>query len=88
MVVESSVTGVFRTLLLLIGVFVVLRFLGRLMIAKRNLEAERNMLKKQREFEQEKQQLKRNFGKTNILSKTNNSKGSAYEDIEFETLDS
>jgi hypothetical protein len=87
MIVESSVTGVFRTLLLLIGAYVLIRFIGRLMIAKRNIEAERQLLRKERTFEKEKQQLKRDFGKTKIVSKPNNSTNIPYEDIDFENLD-
>ena len=42
-----SIPGLLKTVLILIGVFVALRFLGQMMIAKRNL-AEQNALKEQK----------------------------------------
>ena len=53
MIVEASVTGIFRTILIIVGTLALLRFLGRIMIAKRNLEEERSILKAQRKQEKE-----------------------------------
>ena len=50
MIVEASVTGIFRTILIIIGTLALLRFLGRIMIAKRNLEEERSIFKAQRKY--------------------------------------
>ena len=86
-VVEASFTGVIRTVFILIGVFVLLRFLGRLMIVKRNLEKERQDLKRTKDFEKEKQRMARNYGKTEILSQNNNSKNASVEDVDYEPLD-
>lgn len=61
-----AITTVFRTVLIILGVFVVLRVIGQMMIAKRNLEEEKNLIKKQREQEQMATEAKRNFGKTTI----------------------
>lgn len=61
-----AITTVFRTVLIILGVFVVLRVIGQMMIAKRNLEEEKNLIKKQREQEQMVAEAKRNFGKTTI----------------------
>jgi hypothetical protein len=51
MIVEASIVGIFKTVLLILGAFVLLRFLGQLMIAKRNMEEERMLNKKQRDVE-------------------------------------
>jgi hypothetical protein len=61
-----AITTVFRTVLIILGVFVVLRVIGQMMIAKRNLEEEKNLIKKQREQEQMAAEAKRNLGKTTI----------------------
>jgi len=53
-IVEASITGLFRTVLIILGAFVLLRFLGQLMMAKRNMEEERKINERQRAFEQKK----------------------------------
>lgn len=68
MIVEASIVGIFKTVLLILGAFVLLRFLGQLMIAKRNMEEERQLNKKQRDVEAERNQKLKNFGKTSILN--------------------
>jgi len=61
-----SITGLFRTLLIIIGVLIILRIVGRMMIAKRNLEQERELLKRQRLSEKMMEESKQNYGKTTI----------------------
>lgn len=81
--VEASFTGLIRTLLIIVGVFVVLRFLGQLMNAKRNMEEERKMNEQARKLNKEKENKQRDLGKTNVL------KGqgpSDVEDVDYEEL--
>ena len=85
-IVEASITGLFRTLLIIIGVFVLLRFLGQLMNAKRGMEEERRMNANKRAFEAEKKQKQKNLGKTSIL-KRNQSTSNDAEDVDFEEID-
>ena len=68
MIVEASVTGIFRTILIIVGTLALLRFLGRIMIAKRNLEEERSILKAKRKQEKELEKIKKRFGKTDIVN--------------------
>ncbi len=90
MVVEAGITNAFRTILIIIGAIVLLRFIGQLMNAKRNMEAERLLNKQQREFQEERQQKLKNFGKVNVFGRTtkksNITKGTV-EDIDFEEVD-
>ncbi len=91
MVVEASITGLFRTILIIIGAIFVLRFLGQLMQAKRNLEAEKALAKKQNDLAKERNQKLRNFGKTTLISKKSKSRKanldeSDIEDAEFEEI--
>lgn len=80
-----AITTVFRTVLIILGVFVVLRVIGQMMIAKRNLEEEKNLIKKQREQEQMSAEAKRNFGKTTI-SQIDKKSASDAEYTDFEEV--
>jgi hypothetical protein len=89
-VVTASISGIFRTVLIIIGAIVLLRFLGQLMIAKRNMEAERILNKNQREGEAERQRKMKSFGKTTILGKPNTQKESKSHpdimDVDYEEI--
>ncbi|MFZ9028985.1 MAG: hypothetical protein ACO2Z9_08200 [Crocinitomicaceae bacterium] len=82
--VEASVTGLVRTLLIIIGVFVLLRFLGQLMTAKRNMEEERKLNEQQRKFNQEKERKRKNLGKTSILKRSQGSDN--IQDVDYEEM--
>ena len=91
MIVEASVTGIFRTILIIVGTLALLRFLGRIMIAKRNLEEERSILKAQRKQEKELEKVKKRFGKTDIINDKSNSSHpkinpNKVEDVDFEEI--
>jgi hypothetical protein len=88
-IVEASITGLFRTVLIILGAFVLLRFLGQLMMAKRNMEEERKINERQREFDKERSQKLRNFGKVNILTKSKRKTGISHqaEDADYEEID-
>ena len=85
LIVEASITGLFRTLLIIIGVFVLLRFIGQLMNAKRNMEEERQMNERNRKFREEKKRKEKELGKTKILRR--GSQNSEIEDVDYEELD-
>ncbi|MEJ6616071.1 MAG: hypothetical protein QNL61_04065, partial [Crocinitomicaceae bacterium] len=81
MVSEASVVGVFRTLLILIGLFIVIRFFGRLATAKRNQDEINAMDEARRKFNAEKERVSKNLGKTKISDKS--SGNSEVEDVDF-----
>ena len=83
-----SLTGLFKTILILIGVFVILRFIGQLMIAKRNL-AEQNALRSSLKKEEvEKNFKEKNKGKIFILNENNKQNEQDYNvnDVDFEEV--
>lgn len=90
MIAEASIVGIFKTVLLILGAFVLLRFLGQLMIAKRNMEEERMLNKKQRDVEAERNQKLKNFGKTSILNAHKKSptkkEGDFIQDVDYEEM--
>ena len=83
MVVEASISGLFKTILILIGVLVLLRFLGRVMIAKRNLDQEREDLAREKAFAKERNEKLRNFGKVTISK--SHPKGDV-QDVDYEEV--
>lgn len=85
MVVTASLTGLIRTLLIVVGAIVLLRFLGQLMNAKRNMEEEREMNENQRKFAEEKRRKTENLGKTQVLSKKSSTNN--IEDVDFEEVE-
>lgn len=84
MLVEASITGVVRTILIIIGVLVVLRFIGQLMQAKKNMEEERALNERERKLRSEKERKRKNFGKTNLLRKDASVDA---EDVDFKEID-
>jgi len=83
----ASITGLFKTLLIIIGALVVLRFFGRVMIAKRNLEEERELLKNDRALKEERERKQKNLGKVEIVNRDKSSStNSKIEDVDFEEV--
>lgn len=85
-VVQSSITGAFRMILIIIGALVVLRFVGQLMQAKRNLAEEEAMNRKRKAFDAEAKRKRKNFGRMNVLGK-NQKINDAIEDAEYEEVE-
>ena len=85
MIVEASIPGLFRMLLIILAVIFILRFLGRFMVAKRNMEEEREMNASKRAFDEAKRKQSQNIGKTKIVDKKKGS--SNVEDVDFEEID-
>lgn len=85
MIVEASISGLFRMVLIIVGVIFLLRFLGQFMSAKRNMEEEREMNSSKREFESQKKKAKENIGKTKLIKKK--TKNDDIEDVDFEEIE-
>ena len=84
MITFLSITGLFKTLLIILGAFVLLKFLGQLMNAKRNMAAENEMKAQNKQFEQEKNAKMKNLGKTQVLKEKLAS--NAVQDVDFEEV--
>lgn len=79
-----SVTGVFKMILMIIGGLVLLRFIGQLMIAKRNMDEERKLNQKDRQFHTDKNEKLKTFGKTKIVHRKD-VKGDV-QDVDYEEV--
>ena len=91
MIVEASVTGIFRTILIIVGTLALLRFIGRLMFAKRNIEEEKSALRSQKKQEKELEKLRKQFGKTDVINENFNSGNpkinpNKVEEVDFEEI--
>lgn len=80
-----SVTGLFKMLLIILGVFLLLRLIGRLMIAKRNIDEHHQVDRERNAAEDLKRKSAESFGKTTIskLGKSNRKSG---DFVDFEEV--
>ena len=85
MIHEASVTGLFRTVLIIIGVLFLLRLLGRVMTARREMEKENSKRREEKAFEKERKNKLKDFGKVTISNKSNSNSKNDY--VEFEEVD-
>ena len=76
--VEASLVGVFKTILIILGVIVILKFIGRVLLLKRNLNSEKDFLNKKIKQKKEKDFVNKNMGKINIIDPSINKRS---EDI-------
>ena len=83
MVVTASVSGVFKTILMLLGAMVVLKYLGQLLVAKRNIAEQTKFREEQDEIQKQKAHFERNKGKISILK---NVKPDNVKDVDYEEL--
>ncbi len=80
-----SITGLFRTLLIILGVFVVLRVIGRMMIAKRNMDEHNQFQRDKNKADEMVRNAERNYGKTTI-SKIGKSSKKDDDFVDFEEI--
>lgn len=79
MVVEASITGLFRTIVIIVAIFVVARFISKLLAEKREMAAKQEFEKEKKDFEKAKKVVEKEKGKTRILEK----KSVSHEDGEY-----
>jgi hypothetical protein len=84
--IEASVSGLFRMILIILGVFVLLRFIGQILIAKNNIASQNEMKRREEASAKEKVNAMKNVGKTKILRDKQN-KDSDYPIIDIDYTD-
>lgn len=77
-----SIPGTLRMILIIIAVFVIVRFLGRVFLAKRNLDDERRYNQNSDNYRQDKEKSEREKGKVKISKKGY----TEAEDVDFEEV--
>ncbi len=87
-----SVTGLFRTLLIILAVIILLRFIGKLMTAKRNVDEERRLNKELDKQDQMIADARKNYGKTTLTDikerpDAEKSGGKGQDFADFEEID-
>ncbi|MCE3295928.1 MAG: hypothetical protein K0R65_1642 [Crocinitomicaceae bacterium] len=82
MSVVLSVTGLFKTILYIIGALVLLRFIGQIMIAKRNINEQNAMKEQQSRMDKERRFVEQNKGKISI----SRNKSHSAVDVDYEEV--
>ncbi len=67
---QASIPGLIKTILIIIGAIVAIRFLGQMMNAKRNIEEEKELLRKSEKSKKDEAQARKDFGKVEIIKNT------------------
>jgi len=67
MVVTASISGIVKTIMMLLGAMVVLKYLGQLMVAKRNIAEQNKFREEQEKIKKQKAHFEQNKGKISIL---------------------
>jgi hypothetical protein len=80
-----SITGLFKMALIIMGVIFLLRLIGKVMIARRNVNEQFQLKKKEREKEEMLAESQKNFGKTTI-SKIGKDKFKNQDYVDFEEI--
>jgi flagellar biosynthesis/type III secretory pathway M-ring protein FliF/YscJ len=76
-----SITGTVRMILILIAVFVIARFIGRILIANRNSKEERDFNQNNSRYQREKYRSEEEKGKVKVVDKYRDA-----EDVDFEEI--
>lgn len=77
-----SIPGTLRMVLIIIAVFVIVRFLGRIFMVKRNLDEERRYNQNNDNYRREKEKSEKEKGKVKISKKGY----TEAEDVDFEEV--
>ncbi len=80
--VEASFTGVIRTILIIVGVIVLLRFIGQMMNARRNMAEQDEMNRQAQKLQAERDMKAKNLGKTSVLGNGKSTTGDI-QDVDF-----
>lgn len=81
--IEASIVGVIKTVLIILGFFVILKFFGKVLILKRNLAEEERFINEKKKQEAKKKYINKNLGKTTILKSR---QSMDVQDVEHEEL--
>lgn len=83
--VEASFTGLIRTVLIIIGVFVVVRSIGQMMNAKRNMAEQEHMKDQAEKLKSARKKTAQDLGKTTVIKNGKSASGDI-EDVDFEEI--
>ena len=81
-----SITGLFRTILIILGVLFLMSLLGKMAQARRNIADEKRMKKEDDASRKMVEKAKKNYGKTSITA-DNSSNVSDSEFTDYEEVD-
>jgi cytochrome c-type biogenesis protein CcmH/NrfG len=82
MLIEASITGLFRMVVFIAAALIIIRFMSQLLAAKRSAAESKEFERKKKVFEKTKQAVEKQKGRVRILGKTSNTHSSEYVDYE------
>jgi uncharacterized membrane protein len=85
MIQEASFTGVLRMILVIIGIIVVLRFIGKLLMAKREMDRVNELERTNQSIAKEKAEAERRKGSISV-SKNSSSHQNEIEDVDYQEV--
>ncbi|MFT5858823.1 MAG: divalent metal cation (Fe/Co/Zn/Cd) transporter [Flavobacteriaceae bacterium] len=85
MIAEAFIPGAFRMIAIIIGVFIIVRYIGQLMNAKRNVNEQAADAEQRENIKRAQEHSRQNLGKTNVIGKNKGSND--VEDVDFEEVD-
>lgn len=77
-----SITGLFRTILIILGVIFLMSLLGKMAQARRNIADEKRMRQEEEESRKMVEKAKKEYGKTTIASNDSNHSDGDFTDYE------
>lgn len=77
--------GKLKLFLIIVGGFVMLRFIGQLLRAKRNVAEQSRMKQQQEALQKQREYIARNEGKVNVFGRQAKPSG-PYEDVDYEEV--
>ena len=80
---QASAVGVFRMVLIIVFVLVLLRILGKVLVARRNIQEQHNIRAKQENRKKAQEASKRDLGKVRIVDeRKEHTEFTDYEEVE------
>lgn len=83
MIFQAGIVGVFKTVLILLGIFFVLKIIGRIMMARRNMDEEKRLKAEEKRHQEAKKEHLKNQGKVSILKSKSKPQEGDYTDFEI-----
>ncbi|MGM0479241.1 MAG: hypothetical protein ACQERC_08450 [Bacteroidota bacterium] len=76
-----SVTGTIRMILIIIAVFVIVRFIGKLLMAKRSIDEDKRFHQNNDAFKKAKERSEKEKGKIDVVDRYRDAEDADYEEI-------
>ena len=77
-----SVTGTIRMILIIIAVFVIVRFIGKLLMAKKSIDEDKRYNQNNDAYKNAKERSEKEKGKVNVVDRYRDAEDADYEEVD------